>query len=279
MANQKLKDRHVLKALAYRGLHINANLPGKAWVGHTPFAYWLITVVKPKILVELGTHGGGSYFTFCDSIKDNEIQTKAYAVDHWRGEEHSGSYTETVYDQIKRTNDEYYANFSSLLRKGFDEALSNFSDGTVDLLHIDGFHSYDAVTTDFNSWFSKLSDESVVLLHDTHEKKEGFGVHLFWEELKTKYPEQCFEFMHSHGLGIIFPKSLSAANNFRIACGPKIDELFELFSLIGDTVYYQNNGRYSLQKNIQITVQQLQQTLINIKANHPTLASNLKSLL
>lgn len=277
--HSKLKDWYILEALAYRGCHLNQNLHGSAWVGHTPFAYWLITVLKPTIIVELGTHGGGSYFSFCQSIKDNALGTKAYAVDHWLGEEHAGIYSETVYEQVKQINDEHFLIFSSLLRKSFDDALDDFSNGSVDLLHIDGFHSYDAVSTDFNTWFSKLSDEAVVLLHDTHEIREGFGVHLFWEELKNTYPDQCFEFNHSHGLGIIFPKSLSAANNFRIACGPKIDQTFELFSLVGDEIYQKIHGRYSLEKNFQISLKQLQQILIKIKQTNPNLAISLKALL
>lgn len=279
MTNGKHPDRCILDALSYRGRHINPNLAGKAWVGHTPFAYWLITAVKPRVLVELGTHGGGSYFSFCQSIKDHALPAKAYAVDHWVGEEHAGNYTEAVYEQVKNTNDESYAEFSTLLRKDFEDALSDFSDGSVDLLHIDGFHSYDAVSSDFNSWYPKLSDEAVVLLHDTHEVKDGFGVHIFWQELKSKYPQQCFEFSHSHGLGIIFPKSISAANNFRVSCSPDIHQTFDLFSAVGDDIYHKANGQSPQQGNFEITLEQLQQVLRNIKINHPQVASDLRSLL
>lgn len=279
MANEENKDSYILEALYYRGHHLNNNLSGTAWVGHTPFAYWLITAVKPKVLVELGTHGGGSYFTFCQSITDHAASTRAYAVDHWLGESQAGIYTEDVFQKVLKINSEHYSSFSTLLRKSFDDALSDFSDGTVDLLHIDGFHSYDAVSTDFNSWFSKLSDDGVVLLHDIYEKQEGFGVHIFWQELKNRYPRQCFEFSHSHGLGIIFPKSLSAAIDFRSACGPKIEQTFELFSLIGDEVYYQINGRYTLPKNLSLSIGQLQEVLISLKNRNPDLALHLKTLL
>ena len=51
-----------------------------AWIGHLPFAYWLIKLAKPKIFVELGTHTGNSYFGFCQSVRDNKMSTKCYAV-------------------------------------------------------------------------------------------------------------------------------------------------------------------------------------------------------
>lgn len=52
-----------------------------AWIQHTPFAYWLVKVFKPSIFVELGTHYGVSYFSFCQSVKDQYLPTKCYAVD------------------------------------------------------------------------------------------------------------------------------------------------------------------------------------------------------
>ena len=47
-----------------------------SWAGHLHFAYWLIKEINPKIFVELGTHSGNSYFSFCQSIKDSNIFCK-----------------------------------------------------------------------------------------------------------------------------------------------------------------------------------------------------------
>ena len=197
----------LLAALTYAGTHINKDLQGKAWVGHTPFAYWLVAALKPKILVELGTHGGGSYFSFCQSVVDNKLETKTYAIDTWMGEKQAGFYSESLFKKVMDFNIEHFDNFSTLMKMTFDEALNEFDDDSVDLLHIDGFHSYEAVSNDYRSWYPKLSKEAIVLFHDTHEIKPGFGVHQFWDEQKKEHLEQCFEFKNSHGLGMCFPKS------------------------------------------------------------------------
>ena len=269
----------LLAALTYAGTHINKDLQGKAWVGHTPFAYWLVAALKQKILVELGTHGGGSYFSFCQSVVDNKLETKTYAIDTWMGEKQAGFYSESLFKKVMDFNIEHFDNFSTLMKMTFDEALNEFDDNSVDLLHIDCFHSYEAVSNDFRTWYPKLSKEAIVLFHDTHEIKPGFGVHQFWDELKKEHREQCFEFKHSHGLGMCFPKSSKAAINFKNQFSLDLDKIFNLFSIIGDDIYYNINGRYSLQKNVQLSMDDLVKILKKLKTDNPELSNQLKSLL
>jgi glycosyltransferase involved in cell wall biosynthesis len=173
-----------------------------AWLGHTPFASWVIKEVSPKIFVELGTHSGNSYFSFCQSVVEAGLSTKCYAVDTWQGDQHSGEYDEDVFIQVNAHHQKNYAEFSQLLRMTFDDAVSYFADGSIELLHIDGMHTYEAVRHDFERWLPKLAPGAVVFFHDTNVRERGFGVSRLWEELQVLYPNNL-EFLHSHGLGII----------------------------------------------------------------------------
>lgn len=173
------------------------------WHEHIPFAFALIDALRPGLLVELGTHKGDSYLAFCQAIKAGAVPCKAFAVDTWVGEEHAGFYPEAIFDELRAYHDPLYGAFSTLLRGTFDEALGRFGDGTVDLLHIDGLHTYEAVRHDFESWLPKVSDAGIVLLHDTNVRERDFGVWKLWEEVSRAHPS--FEFPHGHGLGVLAP--------------------------------------------------------------------------
>ncbi|AUY38867.1 family 2 glycosyl transferase [Leclercia sp. LSNIH3] len=172
-----------------------------AWLEHIPFAFWLVDTLRPRKIVELGTHYGSSYFSFCQAITKLDLETQCYAVDTWGGDEHAGQYGEEVYRQVSEHNQQHYSDFSTLVRSTFDQALEHFPQGSIDLLHIDGLHTLEAVRHDFESWLPKLSDRAVVIMHDTNVRERGFGVFQLLDELKQQYPH--FEFAHGHGLGVI----------------------------------------------------------------------------
>ncbi len=192
--------------------------PISAWVDHAPFAFWLIGAAQPRTLAELGTHAGYSYFAFCQAIKKMGLGTRCFAVDTWKGDEHAGFYSEDFFNTVSDHNAAHYAGFSRLVRATFDEALVHFSDGSIDLLHIDGRHFYEDVKHDFESWRPKLSDRAVVLFHDTNVRERQFGVFRLWESLKDTAPS--FEFFHGHGLGVLAlgPEAPAAVLDFIAAC-------------------------------------------------------------
>ncbi|MGO0616023.1 class I SAM-dependent methyltransferase [Leclercia adecarboxylata] len=221
-----------------------------AWLEHIPFAFWLVDTLRPRKIVELGTHYGSSYFSFCQAITKLDLETQCYAVDTWGGDEHAGQYGEEVYRQVSEYNQQHYSDFSTLVRSTFEQALEHFPQGSIDLMHIDGLHTLEAVRHDFESWLPKLSDRAVVIMHDTNVRERGFGVFQLMDELKQQYPH--FEFAHGHGLGVIgvgSEQSLEMMSLYNLSGNTSATrQVQEVFSRLGKACGYSwENGEIKRQ--------------------------------
>ena len=178
-----------------------------SWLGHTPFAMFIVNLLKPDLFVELGTHTGVSYCAFCQAVKELGLGTRCFAIDTWEGDPHAGFYDNDVLERLRAHHDplygvdteHWYDNFSILWKQEFDVVAPYFKDKCIDLLHIDGYHTYEAVKHDFETWLPKV--KGVILFHDISVRTGDFGVWKLWEEIKPHYPH--FEMYHCNGLGVI----------------------------------------------------------------------------
>ncbi len=203
-----------------------------AWHGHVPFAHWLVAALQPRRIVELGTHNGVSYAAMCQAVQRGGFACDCTAVDSWAGDDHAGAYGGDIYLDFSAFNDAHFAGFSRLMRCSFDDAVEQFEDGSIDVLHIDGFHTYEAVRHDFETWRGKLSDRAVVLFHDTDVRVRDFGVWRFWAEIRDA-GVGSLEFSHAFGLGVLMmgpdaPPALTAL------CRAPLDQVRARFAALGE---------------------------------------------
>jgi len=174
------------------------------WHGHRLFAYDLLAFLRPKLFVELGTYWGTSFFAFCQAVRDFNLSTRCVAVDTWEGDDHTGKYDGSVFEMVEKVQKAFFPSLAIELKRSlFADALPLFASESIDLLHIDGFHSYEAASGDFTSWLPKLAENGVVLFHDIADDC-GYGSARYWQELSQQFPG--FSFQHSWGLGVLFPK-------------------------------------------------------------------------
>ena len=188
--------KHPIMFLAPRRITANS-----AWLEHIPFAMLLVDVLRPEVFVELGTQKGDSYCAFCEAVERLGLGTRCYAVDTWTGDPQTGIYGPDVLAELRAHHDELYGGFSRLVQHTFDEALAHFSDESIDLLHIDGYHTYESARHDFEAWLPKMSRHGVVLLHDINVRERDFGAWRLWENVRGAYPS--LEFAHAAGLGVL----------------------------------------------------------------------------
>lgn len=162
-----------------------------AWTGHRSFAEWIVDKTNPEVIVDLGIDWGFSTFSLALAGKG-----KVYGIDLFEGDEHAGR--RDTYDSVLSDVDSL-KNFGidniEIIKDDFNNVAKSW-DKTINILHIDGLHTYEAVKNDYLTWSKFLSADGIILIHNTQSYE---GVKKFFNEIDL--PK--FEFHHSAGLGVI----------------------------------------------------------------------------
>ncbi|WP_309396202.1 class I SAM-dependent methyltransferase [Cerasicoccus maritimus] len=200
-----------------------------SWVGHIAFAHYLVKLIRPRLIVELGAHSGNSASAFAHAQTYLDIEGQTHAIDSWEGDSQATFYGGHIYEdflEFSRLN----FNGRLILKKGyFQDKLADYDDESINLVHIDGCHSYDNVKADYESWLPKLAPNGVMLFHDTTVTQNAFGVHRYWSEIAPEFPH--FELPDSHGLGVLMPKGVANAQLQEFADNGLPSELLYFLSM------------------------------------------------
>ena len=159
--------------------------------GHVLFVDWLIEEMQPKVTVDLGIDYGYSLIAFAHNNPG-----KVYGIDGFEGDVWTGE--RNTYDQVSSYVTNLQLNNVTLIKGFFDDVVKTW-DTKIDILHIDGFHSYEAVKNDFEKWSGFVNSTGVILFHDTDSHDSRFGVKQFFQELDM--PKH--ELFGYQGLGIV----------------------------------------------------------------------------
>ncbi len=181
-----------------------------AWNGHRPFAEWLVNTLKPKQIVDLGVDYG--YSTFVFALAACDIPDCAIAgVDLFEGDPQTG--IRNTYNQVSAIKEKYnFTNLELILGDFYEVSLTWKK--PIDILHIDGYHTYEAVSNNFADWSRFVNTEGIVLFHDINVPRDDFQVIRLFRELKGG---RKLYFLESFGLGIYTKNDVLAElilNNF-----------------------------------------------------------------
>jgi cephalosporin hydroxylase len=151
---------------------------------------------KPKVVVEIGTANGGTLFVLARTASPEAL---LISVDLPGGDFGGG------YPRWKR---ELYRTFASqgqqlvlIQRDSHDEEtiaeVQDILDGRrVDVLFVDGDHSYEGVRRDFEAYSPLVADDGIVAFHDIVPENPALKADVdllpgqvprFWNELRSRY--------------------------------------------------------------------------------------------
>lgn len=148
-----------------------------AWLGHGNFAINLVELINPTIIVDLGVDCGYSTFSWAYPNIG-----RVYGIDNYRNDQHAENSDACEYVLRKKTELENEFNVSNI-----EIIISDFTtisqtwNKKIDILHIDGDHSYKSVSEDFYNFSKFVPENGVIVFHDTISYKNDVG--RFFDEL------------------------------------------------------------------------------------------------
>lgn len=175
-----------------------------AWTGHRRFAEWLVQKTNPTTIVELGVDWGYSTFVFGCALQtkgqeegEGIVDGLIYGVDLFEGDVHAGA--RNTYESVLEKISQYKLTNIRVVKAEFGTLAKTWTT-PIDVLHIDGLHTYEAVKDDFNNWSPFVKDDGIILFHDVCIQQ--FGIKDFFHEVDGGYMYKAY-FPHSAGLGVL----------------------------------------------------------------------------
>jgi hypothetical protein len=141
-------------------------LPG-ATLDFTSLEYDLIEALRPRLLVDLGAGDAQSFFTFCQSMRDHDIDGFAYAVDEWRDDAAKHAQDPTRYEAINKFAHGELRGSAYLLEMSATAVKMHFDAGAVDFLRLDLRRHREPAEALFDTWLARVAPGGILLLPGT----------------------------------------------------------------------------------------------------------------
>ncbi|MEQ9618057.1 MAG: CmcI family methyltransferase [Deltaproteobacteria bacterium] len=185
--------------------------------------YALARNVKPKVAVEIGSFIGYSAICIAQAIEDNkQTQGNMYAIDNFLPHINNPNLPIDIENplELAKTNVEkaglmHRVNFI----KGFStdvapKLLSQIKN--IDLLFIDGDHTYKGTLNDYNIYNGKVRKGGLIIFHDIFPNKCGWwGPRIILDTLKSVLFRSNYEILEietPEGYGLAVCKKLKEGN-------------------------------------------------------------------
>jgi predicted O-methyltransferase YrrM len=179
---------------------------GLGWV-----YYGLARVVRPKVVVIIGSWRGFSPLVFGKGVSDNLEQGRVIFIDpslvdpFWKGESGVKGY----FAEFGITNIEHFL----MTTQEFVASEAYQQLGEVDLLFVDGYHSKEQASFDYHAFSGMMSATGIALFHDScsdivatiygEDKSYKHTVREFMTELKQDPSLQVFDLPFDQGVTLV----------------------------------------------------------------------------
>lgn len=163
------------------------------WGGNALIFSQLVDVIRPRVIVEVGSWKGQSAVTMAEACQRHRLDCAIICVDTWLGsEEHILNFGKDLRPQHGFPTI-YYQFLSNVVHRGVQEIIVPFPTTSLsaaavlkslgikaDLIYIDANHQFDAVLADLKAFVPLLAGNGIMFGHDHR-----------WDSVREALQEHC----------------------------------------------------------------------------------------
>ena len=167
----------------------------------------IINKAKPKNILEIGSHFGGTFKVWCMCSQNNGKQVSI----SWHPSS-SDCYTQYQSEQKRSEAHDnimscgknvYHIDADSHLKSTKNELTSILGDEKLDFIFIDGDHTYEGVKKDYEMYYTLMKKGGIIGFHDLVDKK--FGVYKLWNQIKNNRKQRkIIDYGSQLGIGLLW---------------------------------------------------------------------------
>jgi predicted O-methyltransferase YrrM len=161
----------------------------------------LVRGIEPRIIVEIGTDLGGTLFVLTRAASSDAV---IISVDlpRWHLKSRSALFEAFAHDEQRILVVRGDSHSAAIV----DKVAKSLDGREIDLLFIDGDHSYEGVKTDFKTYMRFVKNGGMIAFHDINPdnyskfgggEPKGGEVYRFWDETKRRF--RHIEFIETPG--------------------------------------------------------------------------------
>jgi predicted O-methyltransferase YrrM len=152
----------------------------------------IVEQIQPRIIVEIGTHRGGTFFIWCRSFPQLELivsldlPSGAFGggYDHRRIK----LYREFLFDRPHAQS--IFLRCDSHAPGTLQRIETILDKRPIDFLFIDGDHTYSGIKRDFEMYAPLVRHGGIIAFHDIVTRVAQHEVYIFWNEVKLRFRHQ-----------------------------------------------------------------------------------------
>src|SRR5215471_2594710 len=141
----------------------------------------LVDELRPRSVLEIGTWRGGTLFVFCRLATHDAT---LISLDLWR---YTSMYAPVFHSFCRKSQKLHVLKGDSTKPEQLSKVTDCLPAGTLDLLFIDGNHTYPAVKSDFELYSPLVRPGGMIAFHDIIAHVDGCKVPQLWAEVKVRY--------------------------------------------------------------------------------------------